>query len=121
MNATAIGVALVVVAALVVESVAQVCLKLGASNHGQPPYPAWVGRLGTRGWIALGVGAYVVEVGLYTAGLHFLDVSLAFPLGSLCFVGVTVLSRWFLGEAVSQIRWLGVGLIIAGSALVTWQ
>ena len=112
----------VVVAATAVESVAQVCLKIGASSRpaavaGQPG--GWQRRLPPPAWVGCGVAAYVVEIALYTTALHFLDVSVAFPLGSLCFVGVTVLSRLLLGESVNRIRWLGIGLIIAGSVLLT--
>lgn len=115
----------VVVTAVVVESVAQVCLKIGASAHAPAAVAmvdqlgGWKRRLPPPAWVGLGVAAYVVEIALYTAALHFLDVSEAFPLGSLCFVGVTVLSRLVLGESVDRVRWLGVALIIAGAVLVT--
>jgi drug/metabolite transporter (DMT)-like permease len=64
------------------------------------------------------LAAYLVEIALYTAALHFLDLSVAFPLGSLCFVGVAILSKLFLGETVGRIRWLGVGCILAGTVFV---
>ena len=116
---------MVIVAATAVESVAQLCLKLGASSRPAGPGAVvdqpggWKRRLPPSAWVGCGVAAYAGEIALYTAALHFLDVSVAFPLSSLCFVGVTVLSRFVLGESVNRIRWLGVGLIIAGSALLT--
>jgi hypothetical protein len=45
-------------------------------------------------------------------------LSLAFPLASLSYCGVLLASRFVLGEAVSRRRWLGVGLITAGVAIV---
>jgi undecaprenyl phosphate-alpha-L-ara4N flippase subunit ArnE len=107
MKAEITGVILVV-AAVAVESVAQLFLKIGATSVTAP-----------KRWIGLGALAYGVEIALYTVALHFLDVSVAFPLGSLCFVGVALLSKIFLGEAVSRVRWIGVGCILAGAACVT--
>jgi drug/metabolite transporter (DMT)-like permease len=118
------GVALVVASAAV-ESFAQMFLKIGAA--GGPgililPFRDHARRLpagaSARGWIGAGLLAYVAEVFLYTLALHYLDVSVAFPLGSLCFIGVALLSKVVLGEAVSWARWLGIGLILAGTILV---
>ena len=118
MTPGAIGLVLLV-AAMAVESAAQVCLKVAAADGTMAPkFGEMVLRLPTRGWIALGVAAYGVEILLYTATLHFLDVSVAFPLGSLCFVGVALLSKWLLGETVSRVRCLGIGFILAGTVLV---
>ena len=116
---------LIVIAAMAVESLAQLALKVGSA--GGPgifaePYRSRVGRWrlgGSSGaWMALGIACYVLEVCLYTLALQRLDLSVAFPLGSLCFVGVAMLSRIFLGEAVSGVRWMGVCCILAGCALI---
>ncbi len=119
---TLIGVA-IVLAAVAVESLAQLCLKLGADRGRSAPGSGARGAvaipaLGSRTWLALGVGAYGVEILLYTVALAFLDLSVAFPLGSLCFVGVALLSRVVLGEAVGRVRWVGVGCIVAGAVCV---
>ncbi len=120
------GVALVV-AAMAVESLAQLLLKVGAAGGAAcllPRVRSPVARFAALGrpapWVATGVAAYAAEVVLYTLALGRLDVSVAFPLGSLCFVGVALLSRVFLGEAVGRIRLAGVALIILGSAFLAW-
>jgi drug/metabolite transporter (DMT)-like permease len=120
------GVALVV-AAMAVESSAQLLLKVGAAGGASclvQPFRDRASRLGVlrrpASWIALGVAAYVLETALYTLALARLDVSVAFPLGSLCFVGVALLSRLLLGEAVGPTRFAGVALIILGSAFLAW-
>jgi drug/metabolite transporter (DMT)-like permease len=105
MTPNAIGLPLLL-AALTIESFAQLFLKIAAT------------RPVARRWIAAGVAAMCVEVALYTAALHFLDVSVAFPIGSLCFVGVALLSKLFLGEAVGRTRWLGIGCILTGAVFV---
>lgn len=125
MTAKWTGVFLVIAAALV-ESFAQMSLKVGAAGGPKiliPFYHRQAKRhpLGSSAgaWIALAVLLYGVEILLYSLGLRNLNVSVAFPLGSLCFVGVAILSRLFLGEMVGKIRWLGVSCILAGAVLLT--
>ena|ERR1017187_1872226 len=116
---------LALVAAVTVESFAQMLLKIGAAGGPMillSPYRRWVGHLPltsiAASWVVSGVIAYGLEILLYTIALHLLDVSVAFPLGSLCFVGVAMLSKLFLGESVGRIRWLGVGCIVVGAVFV---
>jgi undecaprenyl phosphate-alpha-L-ara4N flippase subunit ArnE len=116
---------LLVVTAAVVESFAQICLKIGAGGGPGMLAPVfrhhvlrWPAGRSTKLWLALGVLAYVAEVFLYTLALYFLDVSVAFPMGSLCFVGIALLSSWLLGETVGRLRWLGIGCILGGTILV---
>ena len=45
-------------------------------------------------------------------------MSVAYPMSSLSFVAVTFLSWLLLREQVSKERWIGVFLIICGTALV---
>ncbi len=117
---------IILVAAMAVESVAQLFLKIGAAGGSailRPAYRRFMERLlpgsAVKAWIFLGLLAYGLEILLYTLALRFLDVSVAFPLGSLCFVGVALLSKVLLGESVSRTRWLGIGLILAGTVFVT--
>ena len=116
---------LILVAAVTVECLAQMFLKIGAA--GGPgillfPYRRLVSRFplnaNAASWVVLGVITYGLEILLYTFALHLLDVSVAFPLGSLCFVGVAMLSKLLLGETVGKIRWLGVGCIVVGAVCV---
>ncbi len=107
MRAELTGVALAV-GAVALESVAQLWLKVGAAG----------GRRAKR-WIGLGALAYGGEILLYTLALHWLDLSRAFPLGGLCFVGVALLARIFLGERVGPVRWAGIACILAGAVCVT--
>ncbi len=106
MTVTLMGL-LIVVACAVIEGLAQVLLKKSTS----------AGSL-ARLWLALGVGLFLLEAVLYTAALQFLNVSIAYTVGSLSFVTVTLLSAWLLRERVTRIRWLGVAMILLGAALV---
>lgn len=99
------GIALAL-AATGVEGFAQVCLKLAARAGGG------------RSWRLWGLLLFGLEALVYTWSLRYLDVSVAFPLGSLSFAFVALLSRRLLGEPVDRARWTGVLLIIAGASLV---
>ena len=117
---------LILIAAVTVESFAQLCLKVGASGGPSvlgAPYASFAQRsVFLRRpivWQGLGVVLYGAEIFLWTSVLHLLDVSVAFPMGSLCFVGVALLSSLFLGEVVGRVRWIGVLCIIFGTALMT--
>ncbi len=49
------------------------------------------------------------------------DVSLVWPLTSLGFVLTALAAKFILHEQVNFARWCGVGLIVAGAALVSWS
>jgi drug/metabolite transporter (DMT)-like permease len=106
MSSTVLGVLLAILAA-VIEGFAQVFLKKSSIV---------VSRRNL--WVTLGVGLFVLESVFYTGALRHLDVSTAFPISSLAFVTVAVLSQWLLGEAQSKLRWVGVGLILLGTGLL---
>ena len=109
MSGTALGVLLVVVSTMV-EGFGQTFLKKSALDVARRHH-----------WILLGVAVLIVEVILYSGALRFLAVSTAFPITSLSFVMVTLLSRWLLGEEVAPLRWVGVGLILVGTSLIVAQ
>src|SRR4051812_7564677 len=98
--------------AVLFEALGQLSFKVGAESV--------YARNNTRGllrdvWrqkaIGIGISFFAVEIVLWTMALRLLDVSLAFPAGSLCFVFVVVLSRLWLREQISYERWIGVSLI----------
>jgi len=109
MSPTALGVLLVVVSTMV-EGFGQTFLKKSALDAARRNH-----------WIVLGVAVLIVEVLLYSGALRFLAVSTAFPITSLSFVMVTLLSHWLLGERVTPLRWAGVGLILIGTSLIVAQ
>jgi undecaprenyl phosphate-alpha-L-ara4N flippase subunit ArnE len=101
-----VGVALVI-ASSVVEGVAQVCLKQSA-----------IALADRRRWLWLGIGLFIVEALVYSGALQSLDISTAYPMGALSFVSVTLFSRWLLKESIDRRRWIALGLIVCGAALV---
>ncbi len=106
MTATSIGIVLVVIAALL-EGLGQVFLKKSTLTKAR-----W------RFWIAAGIAVLTVEALVYTEALKFLNVSVAFTILSLNLITITILSAVLLREHVTKTRWIGVGLIALGVALV---
>ena len=106
MTLAAVGVLLVVLCS-VIEGVAQVFFKKSSM----------VAR-GKARWVWAGVTLFIVQALLYTGALQFVEVSIAFPIGSIGFVIVAILSRRMLNEPVTGTRWVGIGLIVAGVGLL---
>ncbi|MBF0154030.1 MAG: EamA family transporter [Magnetococcales bacterium] len=109
MNTSWIGLLLVVFCAAI-EGLAQVCLKKSALT-----------TLGKRPWILVALLLFGIEAVLYSGALSRLDVSIAYSVGALSFISVALFSRWLLGEEIDPRRWLGLGLILTGCALVATQ
>ena len=66
------------------------------------------------GFVSIGIGAV-----FWLAALARVDLSWAYPLLSLGYILVLVLSALFLGENVSSVRWVGVIVIVVGVILVS--
>lgn len=106
MTGTTIGIVLVIIAA-VLEGLGQVLLKKST-----------LAKVRWFFWISAGVTVLALEALVYTEALKFLDVSVAFTIMSLNLIAITVLSHFILREHVTKSRWIGVGLIFVGVALV---
>ena len=103
------GIGLVVLAAII-EGVAQMFFKKSA-----------LVAAGKRRWVMLGIACFIVQALIYTGALRLVEVSTAFPIGSIGFVVVAILSQRFLSEPVTATRWAGVVLITLGVALLALQ
>jgi undecaprenyl phosphate-alpha-L-ara4N flippase subunit ArnE len=106
MTGTTFGILLVVIAAFL-EGLGQVFLKKSTLS-----------KVRWFTWISGGVIILAVQALVYTEALKFLDVSVAFTITSLNLIAITLLSRFMLREHVTGMRWIGVGLIFVGVALV---
>jgi multidrug transporter EmrE-like cation transporter len=71
-------------------------------------------------WIGVGMALFSIEAGLYTAALQRLDVSVAYSLGALSFVAVSLLAMVVLRESISMMQGSGIAFIVAGCALLAW-
>src|SRR6266699_673206 len=118
---------IVLLMALVFEAVGVVFLSAGLKELGvvrafQASAMARVARQGlSNPKILLGVLLETIFFVFLLALLKRHDVSLIWPLTSLGFVLTALSARFILHEQVTAARWIGVALIMAGAALVTWS
>ena len=109
MSPTMVGVLLVVLCSII-EGIAQVFFKKSA-----------LVTIRKRLWIGAGGALFVLQAFIYTGALQLVEVSTAFPIGSLGFALVAILSQRMLNEPVTGSRWIGVGLIVLGVSLLAVQ
>lgn len=72
-----------------------------------------------QGWIWLWAASFVIATVLWLLGLQRLELSYAYPLLSIGYVLVNLLSVIFFHERVDRMRWLAVAIISAGVVLIS--
>ena len=113
---------LIVLTGVLLNAVAQLLLKAGAGSVGRidgwralrDAAPALITHPGIGG----GLLCYVISVVVWVVALSRVDVSIAYPMLSVGYVVNALLAMWLFGETVSVQRWLGIGVILVGVALV---
>lgn len=118
---------IVLLLALIVESVGVVFLSKGLKQIGEPKrmnvreVAGVIGRGATNPSVLLGVA---MEAAFFGALLYLLsqrDVSLIWPLTSLGFLLTALSAKVILHEQVSGLRWAGVAMIVLGAGLVSYS
>jgi drug/metabolite transporter (DMT)-like permease len=69
-------------------------------------------------WVALGVLLMVVWMLTRMALLSWADLSYVLPVTAVGYVFVAIVGKVLLNEQITMQRWAGIGLIVAGVALV---
>ena len=69
-------------------------------------------------WVALGVVLLIVWLMTRMALLSWADLSYVVPVTAVGYVLVAVVGKVLLNEQITMKRWTGIGLIVAGVALV---
>lgn len=69
-------------------------------------------------WVALGVALLIVWTFAHMALLSWADLSYVMPVTAIGYVVTAFAGKFFLGEAVSPMRWAGIVFITAGVTLV---
>jgi multidrug transporter EmrE-like cation transporter len=115
---------LILLAAISLEVVGQLCFKLGAASSSRfrdadSTLAFWHSML-SNGWIQSGIAAYAVELALWLAALTQVPLSQAFPMLSVSYCGVALASKFLLGEVLELRGMMGIGVITLGVILVTW-
>jgi len=104
------GVALSVTAQLLLRSGMSAHAKLGGSD-------LLMAALATPG-VWFGLALYICATVSWLVVLSRIDLSVAYPLGSMNYVLVTLLAATILGEQVSLLRWAGTLSILVGILVV---
>jgi multidrug transporter EmrE-like cation transporter len=73
----------------------------------------------TNPLVFLGLAAFGVSAIFWLVVLSRLDLSLVYPMVSIGYVVVAILSMMLLGESLSFIRWLGIAIICMGVMLIS--
>jgi len=66
-----------------------------------------------------GIFLYVLSMIIYIGALQYENLSVLFPVVSLTYVWVSLLSVKFLNENMNKYKWMGILIIILGVILVT--
>ena len=103
---------------IVLGACAQVFLKRGVSPNGAPR-PMGLSLL-RSGWVLAWAASFVLATGLWLIALSRIEISYAFPLLSIGYPVVAVLSMLLLKERVTLSRWIAILIITAGVAII-WR
>ena len=108
MKSSYIGMGIIAISTIFT-TLAQLSFKLGSSSIGLS-----LTSFVFNPYIILGFASYAIAALGFTIALKFGELSLIYPLWSLSFVWITLVSMIFLGEYVSTFNWAGIIFIIAG-------
>jgi len=102
---------------IILSACAQVFLKRGVTGIGPGVRFSYV-SLVKSAWVwAWGI-SFVLATGLWLIAMSRIQVSYAFPLLSISYPIVAVLSIFLLGERIPASRWMAIAVITFGVALI---
>ena len=99
----------------------QLFIKIGVDrlpNAAGPDSALFWRGLPRQPWLLAGILTYVIETFVWLKILSEADLSLAFPIASVNFLGIVLASRVFLKERVHRWQWIGTVLVTIGVAIV---
>lgn len=116
---------ILVLVCVVLGAFGQIFMKIGMDKIGPV---AGLGRLWqidfvvhifSTPYVVIGLALYGVSAFLWLAALSTLNVSFAYPLLSLAYVLVAIISYFTLKEPITTIRWVGIAMTVVGAFLIT--
>lgn len=116
---------LVLTVAVLANSVSSVCLSKGMKDFpdGQLFNTSGLLIMGkhvmTDPWMIAGVMLLITFLAAYLTALSWADLSFVLPATAPGYIVTLLLSKYYLGESISPVRWAGTVLIVAGTVLVT--
>jgi len=114
-----------IISGVLLNAVAQVLLKAGTNALGGAisltvgnAFETFI-RVASQLPILAGLACYALSLVVWIMGLSRTDVTIAYPMLSLGYVVAAVGAWFFLGEAISPQRLLGIAVILVGVVLLT--
>ena len=104
---------IIVVLCTILTSSGQLFLKLGSNNLSLDIF-----NLIQNYWLLAGIVLYGMGAILFIIALKFGELSVVYPIISLSFVWVTLLSSLFLNEELTSLKFSGIPLILIGVCLI---
>jgi drug/metabolite transporter (DMT)-like permease len=94
---------------------------VGISHVGLDNACAFMFSVGFTPLVWLGILCSVASLFIWMLILSRLDLSIAFPVSSACYLFVPLLAIFFLHEEVGLLRWTGIALIVAGINFISYS
>lgn len=69
--------------------------------------------------LMIGVFLFVLSSIFYIGAMRYGDLSILYPVTSLSYVWISLLSVKFLGERMNRYKWMGIAMIILGVFFIT--
>ncbi len=106
---------LLLVIGVVLSASGAILLKVGAVNISYSTNLVSVASQIILNWkIILGVLFYAIPVLIWIYLLKSIDVSYLQPLFASIYVITPLFAKWFLGEDLNPIKWIGISIVIIG-------
>jgi drug/metabolite transporter (DMT)-like permease len=104
----------IVIICTFITAAAQLCLKLGMARF------AWsISALFSDWQLILGCALYLIGAVVMVLALKKGELSLVYPLISLAFIWVALISSIILREKIAFMQWIGILVIIIGVSFVS--
>lgn len=112
-----------IIAAVVFSVASQISIKLGLRrlehiDFGHGIVASYVSIL-LSPLVILGFLLYTISGLFWLYGLTKVDLSFAYPFLALSYVLILLFCRFYLGEDISSVRWIGVLLILFGVIFIS--
>lgn len=105
---------IMIIGSILLGAFAQILLKLGTMKAGTGE----ILKLFMNGYTIIGLCCYGASALLWIVALSKVQLSYAYPMVSLGYVLVFVLSYWIFGESISLLRIAGLVTIVAGVLMI---
>ncbi|MGC8669822.1 MAG: EamA family transporter [Candidatus Micrarchaeia archaeon] len=70
-------------------------------------------------YVITGGAGYVLSLAIYLYALYNAPLSIVYPIFASTFIFIVILSRLVLNEKISNLRYLGIGIIFIGIVIIS--